>query len=105
VEYTRTLFARGRALVGRVAGPLSVDIDMFSRGGLAVLDAIEALGYNTIEHRPELSRRTQVRLLGRALASRLFLPFQRPGAAHVDASPGAGPASSSAQEAAESKHA
>jgi len=77
VEYTRTLFARGRALVGRVAGPLRVDIDLFSRGGLAVLDAIEAIGYNTIERRPALTRGVQARLLGRALLSRMFSPLAR----------------------------
>jgi len=77
VEYTRTLFARGRALVGRVAGPLRVDIDMFSRGGLAVLDAIEAIGYNTIERRPAISKGAQARLLGRALVSRMFAPLAR----------------------------
>jgi squalene synthase HpnC len=76
VDYTRTLFARGRGLVGRVAGPLRVDIDMFSRGGLAVLDAIEGIGYNTIERRPSVSKGVQARLLGRALVSRLFSPLR-----------------------------
>ncbi len=88
VEYTRTLFARGRALVGRVAGPLRLDIDLFSRGGLAVLDAIEAIGYNTIEQRPALTRGTQARLLGRALVSRLFTPLAR----GEQTAPGAAPA-------------
>jgi squalene synthase HpnC len=101
VEYTRTLFARGRALVGRVAGPLRVDIDMFSRGGLAVLDAIEAVGYNTIEHRPALSRRVQARLLGRALISRMFSPLQRHGAFVAEG--GEGPETVSA--GADGKHA
>jgi squalene synthase HpnC len=75
VEYTRTLFARGRPLVGKVDAGLRVDIDMFTRGGLAVLDAIEAIGYNTIERRPSLTRGVQIRLLGRALLSRLFAPL------------------------------
>jgi squalene synthase HpnC len=105
VEYTRTLFARGRALVGRVAGPIRVDIDMFSRGGLAVLDAIEAIGYNTIEHRPALSKGVQARLLGRALVSRLFSPLLRPGLTEAEAEGGEGPASSSSQRAVDSKHA
>ncbi|HKM91284.1 MAG TPA: squalene synthase HpnC [Candidatus Acidoferrales bacterium] len=105
VEYTRMLFARGRPLARQVAGPLRTDIDMFSRGGLAVLDAIEAMGYNTIERRPAISRGAQARLLGRALVSRLFSPFQRQGAAPVDGSPGAASASPAAREAAETKHA
>ena len=36
------------------------------------LEAIERIGYNTIEQRPALSRRTQARLLGRALLTRVL---------------------------------
>ncbi len=105
VEYTRTLFVRGRPLARNVSGPLRTDIDMFSRGGLAVLDSIEAIGYNTIEHRPAISRGAQARLLGRALVSRLFSPFRQSGPA-VSASPGTGPAAPSApRETPERKHA
>jgi len=100
VEYTRTLFARGRPLARNVSGPLRTDIDMFSRGGIAVLDAIEAIGYNTIEHRPAVSRRAQARLLGRALISRLFSPFQ-----HTAASSAAAPATATSADTRESKHA
>ena len=105
VEYTRTLFSRGRPLARNVSGPLRTDIDMFSRGGIAVLDAIEAIGYNTIERRPAISRRTQARLLGRALVSRLFSPLlhaSSPG----DGGSGAGTAGSpSAPGQTEGKHA
>ncbi len=105
VEYTRTLFARGRPLARNVSGPLRTDIDMFSRGGIAVLDAIEATGYNTIEHRPAISRRTQARLLGRALVSRMFSPLLH--ASRGDAEVGARGAEGAAQprEHAESKRA
>ncbi len=72
---TRTLFAQGLPLTERVAPELRIDIELFSRGGLAVLDSIERIGYNTLERRPALSRAAQVRLLGRALLSRLFLPW------------------------------
>ena len=75
IAYTRDLFARGLPLAQRVPAALRVDIDLFSRGGLAVLEAIERIGYNTIEQRPALSRRTQARLLGRALFTRLFSPI------------------------------
>ncbi|HXZ20927.1 MAG TPA: squalene synthase HpnC [Candidatus Acidoferrales bacterium] len=105
VEYTRTLFARGRPLARNISGPLRTDIDMFSRGGIAVLDAIEAIGYNTIEHRPAISRRTQARLLGRALVSRLFSPLLH--GSRTDAEPGAGGPANAApeREQAESKRA
>ena len=75
IAYTRGLFARGMPLAQRVPAALRVDIELFSRGGLAVLEAIERIGYNTIEQRPALSRRTQARLLGRALLTRLFAPM------------------------------
>ncbi len=45
---------------------------MFSGGGLAILDAIEASGYNTLEHRPSLSKWTQAKLLGKTLALSAF---------------------------------
>ncbi len=55
-------------LASSVDSALRVDIEMFSRGGLAVLDAIEAVGYNTLEHRPSIPKSKQLRLLVRALA-------------------------------------
>jgi squalene synthase HpnC len=76
VARTRELFAAGLPLAERVSPELRTDIELFSRGGLAVLDSIEAIGHNTIQHRPALSRSTQARLLGRALLSRLFAPWQ-----------------------------
>ncbi|MGD1210097.1 MAG: squalene synthase HpnC [Candidatus Acidiferrales bacterium] len=72
ISQTRDLFAAGLPLAGRVAGTLRIDIELFSRGGLAVLDAIEASGYNTLEHRPALTKWTQLGLLGRALIQRAF---------------------------------
>jgi len=72
IARTRTLFAAGAPLAGRVSASLRVDVELFSRGGLAVLDRIEAIGYNTLHHRPEISRATQMQLLGRALLDRCF---------------------------------
>lgn len=72
IDRTRTLFSAGAPLATCVEPFLRVDIDMFTRGGLAVLDAIESSGYNTIKHRPAISKRTQLRLLGRTLAARAF---------------------------------
>jgi squalene synthase HpnC/squalene synthase HpnD len=72
VARTRELFAAGRPLAGRVDPALRVDIELFSRGGLAILDAIEAAGYNTLEHRPALTKAAKMRLLSGALAGRVF---------------------------------
>jgi 15-cis-phytoene synthase len=76
IARTRQLFAAGLPLAGLVEPELRTDIELFSRGGLAVLAAIEAIGYNTLERRPALDRATQLRLLSRALLSRLFAPLQ-----------------------------
>jgi squalene synthase HpnC/squalene synthase HpnD len=72
IARTRELFDAGMPLAQRVNAGLRTDIELFSRGGLAILDAIEASGYNTLSHRPSLSKWTKVRLLGRALWSRAF---------------------------------
>ena len=44
---TRGLFMAGMPLVRSVEGILRTDIEMFSHGGLAVLDANERSGYDT----------------------------------------------------------
>jgi len=72
IDYTRQLFHKGMPLSTMVAGKLSVDLAMFSRGGLAVLDAIEAIGYDTLHQRPEVSKGKQVRLLGRAIVAYMW---------------------------------
>src|ERR1700732_438863 len=54
IARTRKLFAEGLPLVKMVDARLSVDLEMFSRGGLAVLDAIASDGYDTLHHRPSI---------------------------------------------------
>jgi squalene synthase HpnC len=71
IARTRALFTEGMPLVKMVDTRLSVDLEMFSRGGIAVLDAIEAIGYNTLHHRPSIGKAKQARLLGRALVTHL----------------------------------
>jgi squalene synthase HpnC len=72
IARTRALFSSGLPLAETVEPFLRVDLEMFSRGGLAILDAIEASGYNTLAHRPALTKWTQMQLLAGALASRVF---------------------------------
>src|SRR4029077_19186978 len=71
IKRTRELFAEGMPLAKMVDGRLSIDLEMFSRGGLAVLDAIEAMGYDTLPHRPAIPKGKTARLLGRALLANL----------------------------------
>ncbi len=72
IEYTRGLFWKGMPLSKMVEGKLSVDLAMFGRGGMAVLDAIESMGYDTLNRRPAVSKAKQVRLLGRTLITYVF---------------------------------
>jgi len=50
---------------------LRIDIDLFARGGLSLLDRIQQIGYRVWETRPVLTKTDFVRLffgsLGRAL--------------------------------------
>lgn len=73
---TRSLFDAGAPLANRVSRGFRVDLELFTRGGCAVLDAIEAMGYDTLNQRPALDRRLQARLLGRALISRIADSFR-----------------------------
>ena len=70
VERARRLFAEGLPLIDRVHGHLRVDLALFSRGGLAILDKIEALGFDTIGQRPEVGTGEKVMLLLSTLVSR-----------------------------------
>jgi squalene synthase HpnC/squalene synthase HpnD len=73
IARTRKLFAEGRPLAASVDARLRVDIELFSRGGLAILDAVESMGYNTMAKRPSLGTVTRALLFGRTLASRVRL--------------------------------
>src|SRR5207248_535881 len=56
VERTRALFRRGEPLVDRVPRAVQIDLELFIRGGLAVLGKIERQGYNVWRRRPRLAR-------------------------------------------------
>ncbi len=71
IARTRVLFAEGAPLAKMVNGRMRIDLEMFSRGGVAVLDAIESIGCDTLRHRPAISKSKQVRLLARALLTHL----------------------------------
>jgi len=79
IARTRELFEQGLPLARGVDSALRVDIEMFSLGGLAVLDSIEAIGYNTLEHRPSIPKSKQMWLLVNALFQRLFAGNRVPG--------------------------
>jgi squalene synthase HpnC/squalene synthase HpnD len=76
ITRTRELFAAGMPLARSVDPGLRVDIELFSRGGMAVLDAIEASGYDTLRRRPAIGRALKLRLLARALVGRAISPLR-----------------------------
>jgi squalene synthase HpnC len=77
VSSTREMFGRGAKLIGMVDRELAVDLDLFTRGGLEILRAIEAQGYDVLRQRPAISKARKVRLLLHALAGK-FLRRMRP---------------------------
>jgi squalene synthase HpnC len=77
IAYTRAMFARGAKLIGMVDRELAVDLDLFTRGGLEILRAIEARQYDVLSVRPTISKPRKAVLLLHALAGR-FVPGVRP---------------------------
>ena len=63
VDRARDLFHRGLPLVDLVDGSLRLDIALFSRGGLSVLDSIERQGFDVLSRRPVVGRARKLRLL------------------------------------------
>ncbi len=72
VELARRLFLEGLPLARRVDRRLAVDIELFSRGGLRVLERIERQNYDVLTRRPVISRLDRVRLLLAAWARQTF---------------------------------
>jgi len=72
VAKTRELFLAGLPLVGMVDRRLALDLDLFSRGGMRVLDKIEGQGYDVLTARPAISKGERVRLLLGSLARLTF---------------------------------
>jgi squalene synthase HpnC len=72
VEKARGLFLEGLPLRGMLNRRLAVDIDLFSRGGMRVLEKIEACGYEVLAARPSISRTERVRLLFASLVRTAF---------------------------------
>jgi len=72
VDRARKLFLEGLPLAGMVDRRLAVDIGLFSRGGMRVLDKIEAQNYDVLTRRPSISKTERVWLLLGTLARVAF---------------------------------
>jgi len=72
VDYARSMFYQGLPLIGMVDRELAIDLDLFSRGGLEILRAIELQDYNVLSSRPAISKSRKAALLLRALMGKFL---------------------------------
>ncbi|HEY7404324.1 MAG TPA: squalene synthase HpnC [Candidatus Angelobacter sp.] len=80
VERAREWFARGLPLVNAVDRELAVDLELFSRGGQEILNAIERQGFDVLRARPAISKSRKLMLVLRAAAGKMLLPHHPAGA-------------------------
>ena len=63
VDMARKLFIDGLPLIQTVDRRLAFDLQLFSRGGMRILDKIEGQGYNVLKQRPHISKFERIQLL------------------------------------------
>ncbi|SRR5581483_2764292 len=71
VERAREWFRQGFPLVRKVRRELAIDIELFTRGGLETLNAIEAQGFAVLGRRPVISKSRKLALVARAALGKL----------------------------------
>jgi squalene synthase HpnC len=72
VERARDWFARGLPLVKMVNRELAIDLELFSRGGQEILNAIERQGFDVLKARPEIPKSRKLMLVLRAAMGKLL---------------------------------
>jgi len=72
VERARDWFRQGLPLVGKVDRELAVDLDLFSRGGKEILNAIEKQNYAVLGNRPAISKSRKLALVAHAAVAKMF---------------------------------
>ena len=73
VDVADDLFRKGLPLIETVDRRLALDLELFSRGGMKILEKIRMQGYNVLERRPYISKAERVAILIRCLPR--LLPF------------------------------
>lgn len=73
VEVAQDLFGKGLPLVKMLNRRLALDIELFSRGGMAILDKIRRQDYNVLARRPYISNPERIGILLKCLPR--LLPF------------------------------
>jgi squalene synthase HpnC len=72
VERARDWFRQGLPLIKKVDSELAIDLDLFSRGGQEILNAIEKQNYAVLGNRPAISKPRKLALVARAALSKLL---------------------------------
>ena len=72
VQRAREWFERGLPLVDQVSRDLAIDIELFSRGGQEILNAIERQNYAVLGNRPAISKARKLALVARAALHKLL---------------------------------
>jgi len=72
VARAREWFAQGLPLAGKVKRDLAIDIELFSRGGQEILNAIERQNFAVLNQRPVISKRRKLALVARAAIGKLL---------------------------------
>ena len=67
VERARQWFDQGLPLVGQVSSELALDLELFSRGGQEILNAIEKQDFDVLRARPAISKPRKLWLVLRAV--------------------------------------
>ena len=72
VERAHDWFRRGLPLIANVNSELSIDLELFSRGGQEILRAIEKQDYAVLGNRPVISKPRKLALVARAALGKLL---------------------------------
>jgi len=72
VQRAREWFERGFPLIGKVSQDLAIDIELFSRGGQEILNAIERQAFAVLGKRPAISKGRKLALVARAALHKLI---------------------------------
>ena len=73
VERTRMMLHEGGAITGTVDHELAVTLNLFRKGGDAILNGIAAQDYDTLRGRPVVTKLRKILLLGEALLEKFRL--------------------------------
>jgi squalene synthase HpnC len=72
VDRANDWFRQGQPLIAQVDRELAIDLDLFSRGGQEILNAIASQGYAVLGDRPAISKSRKLALVARAAMDKLL---------------------------------